>query len=78
MKPRSLGITLPAYLVEQIDQLADEVETFRSEIISMLVEYCFDHAEIIDELFPLEEGEDTEKEGESEGEDEEEGESEEE
>jgi metal-responsive CopG/Arc/MetJ family transcriptional regulator len=55
MKPLKLGITLPAYLVEQIDQLADEVETFRSEVISMLVEYCFDHAEIIDELFPLEE-----------------------
>ena len=66
MKPLKLGITLPAYLVEEIDKLAAEVETFRSEVIAMLVEYCFDHMEIIDELFPYEKGKEEEEEEEEE------------
>ena len=66
MKPLKLGITLPAYLVEEIDKLAAEVETFRSEVIAMLVEYCFEHMEIIDELFPYEEGKEEEEEEEEE------------
>jgi metal-responsive CopG/Arc/MetJ family transcriptional regulator len=55
MKPTKVTITLPRWLLEEIDQVVDEAETFRSEVIAMLCEYCFDHEEIIEELFPLEE-----------------------
>lgn len=71
-KRTQVTITLPAYLLHNIDELAEETELNRSDIMEMLLDYCFDHSEIIDEVFPYEE------EGESEGEDEDEGESEEE
>ena len=68
---RKVSITLPEDLLEDIDELAAEVETDRSDVIEVFMFYCFEHPEIVDEVFPFEE-----EEGESEEEEEEEGESE--
>jgi metal-responsive CopG/Arc/MetJ family transcriptional regulator len=61
-KRTQVTITLPAYLLDNIDELAKETELNRSDIMEMLLDYCFDHSEIIDEVFPYEEedGEDKE------------------
>jgi metal-responsive CopG/Arc/MetJ family transcriptional regulator len=61
-KRTQITITLPAYLLDNIDELAKETELNRSDIMEMLLDYCFDHSEIIDEVFPYEEedGEDKE------------------
>lgn len=45
-------ITLPKYLLEAIDGLAETVEKTRSAVIEAFAEYCLDHEDIIDELFP--------------------------
>lgn len=54
-KRTQVTITLPAYLLDNIDELAEETELNRSDIMEMLLDYCFDHSEIIDEVFPYEE-----------------------
>ena len=68
---RRISITLPEDLLGDIDNLAAEVETDRSDVIETFMAYCFDRSEIVDEVFPFEE-----EEAESEEEEEEEGESE--
>ncbi|MFQ6064579.1 MAG: hypothetical protein ACE5L6_03805 [Candidatus Bathyarchaeia archaeon] len=45
-------ITLPKYLLQSINGLAEAVEKTRSEVIKAFAEYCLDHEDIIDELFP--------------------------
>jgi len=71
-KRKQVTITLPAYLLEDIDELAKETDLSRSDVLEELLDYCFEDVDIIDKVFPYEE------EGESEGEDEEQEESEEE
>ena len=68
---KKISITLPEDLLGDIDDLAAEVETDRSDVIETFMAYCFDRSEIVDEVFPFEE-----EEGESEEEEEEEAESE--
>jgi predicted transcriptional regulator len=56
-KRTQVTITLPAYLLNKIDDLAEETELNRSDIMETLLDYCFDHSDIVDEIFPYEEGE---------------------
>jgi len=42
-------VSLPDVLVDDLDQLADEVDTDRSDVIEGLLGYAFDH---LDEVFP--------------------------
>ena len=65
-KREKVTITLPAYLIADVDHLAGETDQTRSDVIEALLDYCFVNSDIIDALFPYEE------EGESEGETEEE------
>ena len=46
-------ITLPKYLLEAIEGLAETVEKTRSAVIEAFAEYCLDHEDIIDKLFPF-------------------------
>ena len=46
-------ITLPKYLLEAIEGLAATVEKTRSVVIEAFAEYCLDHEDIIDTLFPF-------------------------
>jgi hypothetical protein len=46
-------ITLPKYLLEAIEGLAETVEKTRSEVIEAFAQYCLDHEDIIDKLFPF-------------------------
>jgi len=48
----SINMTLPKYLLEAIDGLAATVEKTRSAVIEAFTEYCLDHEDIIDQLFP--------------------------
>lgn len=49
-----LTIDLPNWIIEDIDDLAKETETSRSEIIKEILEYVLDDEELIDEIFPPE------------------------
>lgn len=64
-KREKVTITLPAYLTDDVDELAGETDQTRSDVIEALLVYCFAHSDIIDEIFPYEE-EESEEEGESE------------
>ena len=46
-------ITLPKYLLQAIDGLAETVKKTRSAVIAAFAEYCLDHEDIIDKLFPF-------------------------
>jgi hypothetical protein len=46
-------ITLPKYLLEAIEGLAQTVEKTRSAVIEAFAEYCLDHEDIIDKLLPF-------------------------
>ena len=67
-KRTQVTITLPAYLLKDVDELAEETELNRSDIIEVLLDHCFDNPEIIDELFPYEEEGESEQEEGDEGE----------
>ena len=58
----STTITLPKYLLEAIEGLAEAVEKTRSAVIEAFAEYCLDHEDIIDKLFLFREQDETEKE----------------
>jgi len=45
-------ITLPKYLLEAIDGLAEVLERTRSAVIETFAEYCLDNENVVDELFP--------------------------
>jgi metal-responsive CopG/Arc/MetJ family transcriptional regulator len=55
---KSISITMPSRVLKRLDDLADEVQLSRSEVITHLCEYCLDDDEIIDEIYPYEEEED--------------------
>ena len=48
-------ITLPKYLLEAIEGLAETVEKTKSAVIEAFAEYCLDQEDIIDKLFPIQE-----------------------
>lgn len=50
-----VSITMVSRILKKIDDLAEEVELSRSEVISDLCEYCLGDEKIIDELYPYEE-----------------------
>jgi len=57
---KNVSITMPSHLLKRIDDLAEEVQLSRSEVITHLCEYCLDDEEIINEIYPFEEGEEEE------------------
>jgi metal-responsive CopG/Arc/MetJ family transcriptional regulator len=60
VKKMRTTIDLPEELIEDLDALADESDESRTDVIEALLEYCFEHQEIIDEVFPIEEAEEEE------------------
>jgi len=58
----TLSIDLPRWIIEDIDDLADETGLSRSEVIKMFLEYVLKNEEIIDEIFPEEEEDEDEEE----------------
>ena len=65
-KREKVTITLPAYLIDDVDDLAGETDQTRSDVIEALLEYSFAKSAIIDEIFPYEEEDDSEEETEGE------------
>jgi len=64
-----VSITLPQWLVEELDGLAEQIEGFRTDVIQVCLQYCLEHTHVIDELFGFEEeGEEEEKNEDEEGE----------
>jgi len=53
---RRISITMPSRILKKIDDLAEEVDLSRSEVITDLCEYCLNNEELIDEIYPEEEG----------------------
>lgn len=53
---RRISITVPARVLRRIDKLTRDVELSRSEVITELCNYCLNDEEIIDEIYPYEEG----------------------
>jgi len=66
LKRVGINTTVPKYLLDAIDELANECDTTRSNVVEALLTYCIEHHEIIDELFPYEEEGETEEEPEEE------------
>jgi metal-responsive CopG/Arc/MetJ family transcriptional regulator len=54
-KRKQVTITLAAYLLDDIDDLAKETDLTRSDVIEALLDHCFENDDIIDEVFPYEE-----------------------
>jgi len=48
----TLTIDLPKWMIEDIDDLANETELSRSEVIKMFLEYVLDDEDIINQVFP--------------------------
>ena len=50
-------LTLPAEIVEQLDDFADEFDDYisRSELVTEILSYVMNDADLLDELFPVEE-----------------------
>jgi predicted DNA-binding protein len=61
-KRKQVTISLPAYLLEDIDELAKETDLTRSDVIEELLDHCFEDVDIIDEVFPYEEEGESEEE----------------
>ena len=47
---------MPARVLRRIDNLTRDVELSRSEVIADLCNYCLNDEEIVDEIYPYEEG----------------------
>jgi len=55
-KRQPVTMTLPAYMIEDLDEISTATDLSRSSVLEQLLAYCFDHEEdIINELFPYEE-----------------------
>lgn len=52
-------ITLQRWVLEAVDSLADEIGGSRSDVISELLAYCFQKEEVVNEVFPYEDDEET-------------------
>jgi predicted transcriptional regulator len=57
-----ISITLPRDLLYELDELAKELEFSRSDVIEEILQYCFELNLIDEEIFPFEEGEESETE----------------
>jgi len=67
-KLASVTVHLPAPVVEFLDDLAEEVDTSRTDVVEELLRYALQH---VDEIFPLEEESEEEEDEEEEEESEE-------
>jgi metal-responsive CopG/Arc/MetJ family transcriptional regulator len=60
-KGEKVTITIPRWILESIDETADEIEGSRSDVVSALLEHCFqdegdaDRESILDTVFPYDE-----------------------
>lgn len=57
-----LLISLREDLVDELDDIAEEVEASRSDVIRDILDYVLDHEEILNDIFPYEEEEEEESE----------------
>lgn len=55
MKGEKVTVTIPRWILESIDELAEEIEGSRSDVVIGLLTHCFQDDEIPDEVFPYEE-----------------------
>lgn len=60
LKRVKVTITLPKYLLDAIDELAEMTESNRSYVIEAFTDYGLNDQGIVDELFPYEETEEEE------------------
>jgi metal-responsive CopG/Arc/MetJ family transcriptional regulator len=54
LKSQKVTITLPEYVVEDIDDLSEEVGITRSEVICDILRAVLKDKEILNEIFPFE------------------------
>lgn len=57
MKGEKVTFTIPRWVLAAIDDLAEDIEASRSDVVSGLLSHCFQDDEIIDEVFPFEDQE---------------------
>lgn len=57
-----ISIRLPSDLVDNIDDVAEQLDTTRTDVIEHIVDAFFEDPEAIDEVFGVEEEEDEEEE----------------
>lgn len=69
VKSRSVTITMPQYVLDDVDELAEEIEISRSEVIADILRVVLRNEDMLNQVYPLEEDE-PEEEPEEEGEEE--------
>lgn len=67
VKSGQITVTMPQWVIDGVDELADEIEISRSEIIADILETVLENEDMLNEVYPLE---DDEEAGETEGEEE--------
>lgn len=55
MRTVRMSISLSEWIVEEIENLAEEVEASKSEVIEDILSYVLENEELLNEIFPYEE-----------------------
>lgn len=45
-------VTIPRWMLEAIEEVAEDIEGSRSDVVVALLDHCFQDEEILDEVFP--------------------------
>lgn len=65
VKGEKVTVTIPRWILESIDEVAEDIEGSRSDVVSGLLAHCFQdegddsHDSILDTVFPYDEEEPT-------------------
>ena len=61
-RTEKVSITLPKRIVQAVDGVADEVEISRSEVIADILERVISNEDLLNEIYPSDEGDEKEEE----------------
>lgn len=56
LKSEKISITLPQWIIEDVDELSADVGITRSEVIADILRHVLRDEELLDEIYPFEEG----------------------
>jgi len=56
LKSEKISITLPQWIIEDVDELSADVGITRSEVIADILRHVLRDEELLNEIYPFEEG----------------------
>lgn len=56
LKSEKISITLPQWIIEDVDELSDDVGITRSEVIADILRHVLRDEDLLNEIYPFEEG----------------------